>query len=129
MGRRSRTRSRATVGAPAVPPPPRPPRPRRERALERVGAPRRVVARYLGGAVAIAIAVLAGIVLLGGSGGPLVVLVAVAAAAALLFGWARRRLAAFTLSGEDRLLWLTATGLLVLAVLLAAVSAVLVAAR
>ena len=127
MGRRSRTRSRDDVGAGAAPAP-RASRPRREGALQRVGAPRRVLARYLGGAVAIAVAVLLGIVLLGGTGGPLVVLVCGVAAGALLFAWSRRRLAAFALSDEDRLLWLTATGLLVLAVLLAAVSAVLVAA-
>jgi hypothetical protein len=122
MGRRSRTRTRVTPAAPATPPR----RPRREDALQRVGAPRRVLAGYLGGALVVGIAVLVGIVLLGGTGGPLVVLVGAAAAAALLYRWGRRRLAVFALSDEDRMLWLTATGLLVLAVLLAAVSAVLV---
>jgi hypothetical protein len=90
-------------------------------------APRRVLAGYLGAALVVGVAVLVGIVALGGNGGPLVVLAFALGCAGLAFAWARRRLAAFELAGEERLLWMTATGVLLLSVALAAVSALLVA--
>jgi hypothetical protein len=86
-----------------------------------------VLAAYLGATLLVGVLVLVGILLLGGTAGPLVVLGFAVVAGALVFGWARRRLAAYEPTDEDRLLWLTATGILALAVILAAVSAVLVA--
>ena len=123
MGRRSRTRSRAAAGggrrAPAGGASP----------AGRLPAPRRVLAAYLVAALVLGAAVLAGIVGLGGAAGPLLVLVFALAAGGLVFSWARRRLKGHALTDEDRLLQNTATGVLALAVLLAAVSAVLVALR
>jgi hypothetical protein len=86
-----------------------------------------VLAGYLGAALVVGVAVLVGIVTLGGTGGPLLVLAFALACAGLAFAWARHRLAAFELATEDRLLWMTATGVLLLSVALAAVSALLVA--
>lgn len=122
MGRRSRSRSGSS---PVTPPGRRPVR--RDRALDRLAPPRRVLAAYLGAALVVGVAVLVGIITLGGSAGQLVVLAVALASAGLAFAWARRRLGAFELADEERLLWMTATGVLLLSVGLSAVSALLVA--
>jgi hypothetical protein len=124
MGRRSRTRSGTSPRTEAGPE-----RPARGRVAGQPAPPRRVLAAYLVAALLVGVVVLLGIVLLGGSGGPVVVLGAAAVLSWLVSTWARRRLASYELSGEDRLLLLTATGILALSVLLAAVSAVLVSVK
>jgi hypothetical protein len=85
---------------------------------------RRVLAAYLAGALALAIVVLAGTVLLAGALGPWVVLVGVGGGALALRAWIAGRLEGAPLSDEDRLLRTMASGLLVLVVLFAIVAAV-----
>ncbi|HSD76630.1 MAG TPA: hypothetical protein VLA98_04470 [Solirubrobacteraceae bacterium] len=86
-----------------------------------------MLAGYLAGALATGVAVLLGIVLLGGTAGPVVVLGYALAAAVAARRWAGARLAGAELTAEDRILRTTATGVLVLAVLLAAASALVAA--
>jgi hypothetical protein len=85
---------------------------------------RRVLAAYLAGALALAIVVLLGTVLLAGALGPWVVLAGVGGGAAALRAWVAGRLEDTPLSDEDRLLRTMAGGLLVLVVLFALVAAV-----
>jgi hypothetical protein len=85
---------------------------------------RRVLAGYLAGALALAIVVLLGTVMLAGSLGPWVVLAGVGGGALALRAWAGGRLEGTPLSDEDRLLRTMAGGLLVLVVAFALVAAV-----
>ena len=85
---------------------------------------RRVLAAYLAGALALAIVVLLGTVMLAGSLGPWVVLAGVGGGALALRAWAGSRLEGTPLSDEERLLHTMAGGLLVLVVAFALVAAV-----
>jgi hypothetical protein len=96
---------------------------RRERAFDRLSPVRRVLARYLACALAIAIATVLGIAGLGGTAGPLIVLGYVLLGAGLTFRWAQRRLAGQTMTDDDRMMQTMAGGLLLISVTLAAVSA------
>jgi predicted PurR-regulated permease PerM len=120
MGRRARARGDApprSAGAPARPA-------RAQRARDRLGPARRILARYLGGAIVLAILVLAGIATLGGTLGPFLVFAVAAVAAGLLQRWAQQRLTGLELTDEDRVLQTLAAGLLLMAVFLALVAAV-----
>jgi len=115
MGRSRRRTRRSGGGRPPV---------AAERALERLNAPRRILAAYLAAAVAVAVVALLGTVLLAGALAPWLVLAVVAGAGLLIGRWSTGRLAGTVLSDEDRLLQTMAGGLLVLAALLALVAAV-----
>jgi predicted PurR-regulated permease PerM len=88
---------------------------------------RRTLAAYLAGAMVVAVLVLFGIAVLGGTLGPLVVAVAAALAAFSLQRWAAARLGDAPLEGEDQTLRAVATGLLLLAVVLAVLAAIVIA--
>jgi hypothetical protein len=90
-----------------------------------MGDVRRTLAAHLGGAVILAALVLAGTVMLAGALGPWVVLAVVTTGAWLLHRWASRRLAGVELVDDERMLYIMASGLLVLAVGFGAVAAVL----
>jgi hypothetical protein len=112
-----RSRRRARAGATAAAPAP----------VASGPAPaelRRVLAAYLAGALALAIVVLLGTVMLAGALGPWVVLAGVGGGALALRSWVAGRLEGVPLSDEDRLLRTMAGGLLVLVVAFALVAAV-----
>jgi hypothetical protein len=122
MGRRSRTRARAATNAgpvkakePAAVSPP---------ARRRLDPVRRTLAAYLAAALVLATLTLAGILLLGGTLGPFITLAVVAVGAGLVHRAATARLAAASLTGEDRMMQTMAGGMLVLSVVLAAAGAV-----
>lgn len=123
MGRRSRNRA-AADGAPAPAPEPKPRRAARGSSMERLNPARRVIAAYLGGAAVVGVLTLLGIATLGGTFGPIIVFLVVLALSAALIRFAAARLAGHELTDEDRLMRLLATGVLIVAVVLALVSAV-----
>lgn len=129
MGRRSRRRPsaapRSASGAATRPREEAPARARgRERALDRLPPARRALAAYVAAAMFLALLVVLGIAILGGTVGPLIVLAYAVLGAGLLHRWATRRLTGLDLSDEDRVMQTMAGGLLILAVVLAAISAV-----
>lgn len=126
MGRRSRNRSAAASG-PAEPAGGTSRAPRaagREGAFDRLSPVRRILARYLIAAVAISVATVLGIALLGGTLGPFIVLAYALVGAGLTFRWAQGGLAGQPMGDEDRMMQTMAGGMLALSVLLAAVAAV-----
>lgn len=125
MGRRSRSRTpRPERTAPA---PARAARARRTRAGDGLSPARSTLAVYLGLAMLIAILTVLGIAMLGGTGGPLIVFAYVVVGAGLTYRWAAGRLAGATMTDEDRMMQTMAGGLLAISVLLATVSAVVLA--
>jgi hypothetical protein len=128
VGRRSRSRSQPPAPRAAARPAP-PSAGGRERATARLPATRRALVGYLGAAAALAVAVLLGIVVIGGKLGPLVVLVCAALGAWAIQRRARQRLAGLPFTDEDRVLQTLAGGMLVLSVGLAAVAALVLALR
>lgn len=128
MGRRARARStasRATAAGRQRPASaPETGGRRREGALDRLSPVRKVLARFIGLALAVAIATVAGIAGLGGTLGPLIVFAYTVVAAGLIFRWAQSRLAGHAMADEDRMMQTLAGGLLVMSVVLATVSAI-----
>lgn len=122
MGRRARARAQVATGAKptktseraAASPP----------ARQRLDPVRRTLVAYLGAALVLATLTLAGILVLGGTLGPFVTLAVVAVGAGLVHRAATARLAAASLTGEDRMMQTMAGGMLVLSVVLAAAGAV-----
>ncbi len=86
---------------------------------------RRILAAHLLGAVALAVVVLGGTILLGGALAPWVVLAFVVGGGLALHAWATGRLAGAVLTDEDRVLQTMAEGLVILAAIFALVAAVL----
>lgn len=129
MGRRSRTRAQR-AGTPASARPARPARPAPvakpsgRRGLAGLDPLRRTLVSYLVGAMLVAVATLAGIVVLGGTLGPFIVLAVVLVAAGLIHRAARARLVGAEMGDEDRVIQTLAGGMLLICVLLAAASAV-----
>jgi hypothetical protein len=122
MGRRSRTRSASAPTRPrSTPPAP----PRREKAFDRLSPVRRILTTYLGCAMAIAVATVLGIAILGGTLGPFIVVAYVMVGAGLSFRWAHGRLAGHDMEDEDRMMQTMAGGMLLISLGLATVSAVL----
>lgn len=126
MGKRSRNRAGA-AGAPAAAPRrrasgPAAPAPPRRKGLDPV---RRTLAAYLIAAAVLGVLTLLGIAILGGTLGPFIVLAVVVVAAGLIVRAANARLAAMTLSDEDRVVQTLAGGLLAICVILASSSVVL----
>jgi hypothetical protein len=120
MGRSRRRARSAAASAPASAPRAAAPSPRPPVA----GADlRRTLAAYLGGALVLAVLVLLGTVVLGGTLGPWIVLAVAAAGGYGLHRWASARLAGAPLGDEDRTLQTMAGGLLVLVLAFAAVAA------
>ncbi len=128
MGRRSRARNRAAA-EPAPAKAARTPAPSRA-AAERRGSPvkgaRRTVSLYVGLAGLIAILVLTGIALLGGAFGPFIVVAYAVLGAGLLYWWAKGRLDGVVLTDEERMLHTVASGLLIMSVGFALLSALVV---
>ena len=134
MGRRARERARAapTTGRAAKTADRRETTtrgktaPRRD-ATERTGGldpVRRTLVAYLAAAVVLAVATLAGILVLGGTLGPFITLAVVVLGAGLSHRSAAGRLAGARLTDEDRMMQTMAGGMLVLCVILAAAGAV-----
>lgn len=98
----------------------------RERALDRLAPARRVLAIYVAVAMVVAITVVLGIAILGGTLGPFLVAAYAMLAAGLASRWASRRLAGLHLTDEDRMMQTMAGGLLVLSVGFALASLVVV---
>ena len=96
----------------------------RERALDRLDTVKRTLAGYLAGALGVALLVLVGTAVLGGTLGPFVVLAAALVLGGLLHRWMLGRLRGVPMADEDRLLQTAAGGLLGLAVAFAAMAAV-----
>ena len=117
MGRRSR--GRTPLPQRATPP--------RARASERLSPARSTLAIYLGLAMLISVATVLGIAILGGTGGPSIVFAYALLGAGLSYRWARGRLAGVAMTDEDRMMQTMAGGLLAISVVLAAVSAIVLA--
>jgi hypothetical protein len=122
MGRRTRTRAK-DASAPDVH---QPATPRSTRALasDALNPARRIIAAYLGGAALVGVLTLAGIAALGGVGGPFVTFAVVVMLSVALIRFAAARLEGLELTEEDRLMRLLATGVLLVACVLALVSAI-----
>lgn len=128
MGRRSRQRSDAPpprAAARKAAASPRAAAGGRERAFDRLPPARRVLAKFLIWATAQALAVIVGIVVLGGSLGPFVVLAYTMLGVGGAFMWVTPRLRVLELSDEDRLLQTVAGGLLVMSLAFAVAGAIL----
>lgn len=145
MGRRSR--QRAAAAPPAAPATPnrsarraaaaaRPgaaaaaaakkaPRPPRERALDRLPPARKVLAKYVLMAMVVAILVMVGIAVVGGTLGPFVVLAYAMLGAGGAYRYASTRLRDLPMTNEDRLLQTLAGGLLGISLLFAIAGAIL----
>lgn len=96
----------------------------RPRARDNLDPVKRTLAGYLAGAMGVALLVLVGTAVLGGTLGPFVVLAVALVSGGLLQRWMLGRLRERPMSDEDRLLQTAAGGLLLLAVLFAVMAAV-----